>query len=296
MRSRLAGSGSVSRSRRRKAMLDKPSQRSVGAREGAVGDIGGGQAADPRREQACEVALRAGQLQRRADRSRGQQLERAVVLSGLVGRVVVPRIRVGEDRLPVGAAVGALGGRIGLRRTRDGRRAGDGRCLRSGALEDGDEDLAVALPGRAAGRQPPRWPLASATFAWLRSPKLRLPPSMAPAEPQRHATPRRRFPYGARPDLRPTARTGAAQRAPTPSASVARAATSRAASGPSSGTRTVPRTRGPSHRRNSAMSTPGGGISGAGRCSSTRVPMTSDRAVGARRARWLQADRARRRR
>ncbi len=36
---------------------------------------------------------------------------------------------------------------------------------------------------------------------------------MAPAEPQRRATPGRRFPCGARPDLRPTERTGAAERA-----------------------------------------------------------------------------------
>jgi len=40
-----------------------------GAREGAVGDVGGGQVANPQRKQAREVALRAGQFQRRVDRT-----------------------------------------------------------------------------------------------------------------------------------------------------------------------------------------------------------------------------------
>ena len=98
------------------------------AREGAFRDIGGGQTANPRCEQAREVALGAGQLQRDADRSRGQQVEGVAVLSGLVGRPVVPGIGSDEDRLPVSAARSVLlRGRTAFWRTRVGCGAGDGR-------------------------------------------------------------------------------------------------------------------------------------------------------------------------
>ena len=175
-----------------------------GAREGAVGDVGGGQAANPRREQAREVALRAGQLQRRVDRSRGQQVEGAAVLADLVGRAVVPRIGGGEDRLPVGAAVGALRGRIGLRRTRDGRRA-RGRSQpprrRGGGWRRGPGRRS---PGPAAGRRLPRWPWPAHSFAWARSPRLEAATARW-RQPSRDGMQRRRVPLPVRRGPKPAA-------------------------------------------------------------------------------------------
>ena len=98
-------SASSKRSRRRQSTLPWARQRSRARCKRGLGNVGGDELADTRRQQLGEPALRTGELHCLADRLVRQQAERAAILQLLVGRAVSPRILGAIDPFPVGAAV-----------------------------------------------------------------------------------------------------------------------------------------------------------------------------------------------
>ena len=79
------GSASSNRSSRRQSTLPWARQRSRARCKRGLGNVGGDEMADARRQQLGEPALRAGELHRLADRLVRQQAERAAILQLLVG-------------------------------------------------------------------------------------------------------------------------------------------------------------------------------------------------------------------